>query len=67
MPVPDRRRALTAAAIASGETWSEPNVPSPMAGINAPLASRLFGTRRGSTPSAAGSRFAPFTLFCPLL
>ena len=50
---------MTAWAISSLPYLSEPNVPSPMAGMAAPVASVFFGTRSGSTPSAAGANGRP--------
>ena len=36
-------------ATSLAEAWSEPNVPNPIAGMDAPVYSLLCGTRAGST------------------
>src|SRR5208337_4855215 len=43
-----------AAAISLAETWSEPNVPSPMAGIVAPVESLRCGIAAGSIGASGG-------------
>src|ERR1035437_4658318 len=44
---------MTALAMSSALKRSDPNVPSPIAGILAPVESTRWGTLRGSTPSSA--------------
>ena len=51
-----RRRLSPSSATAWWETWSDPNVPRPMAGMFAPLERIRCGTSAGSTVSAGACR-----------